>query len=202
MEDVMSARDDTFEIKKPEVETIVRKLSVTYNRFRFSFLKMEKAVDAALDAGDVTLAINVIIKVYQLPKDLIPKVGYSAKISSIAMLVTETDVIWNLASGSFNSKVRCKLLLRASKCELLGEPRYRLKHIIGHELSHARMAIDGYVYRDSEFVTDVLALLVTGNYKGYADHLVTATGQYGYIRSDIRGEVFRCLALYSERIYL
>ena len=189
------AFDDSGSIKKEEVETIVRELSVSYSHIRRSFQESIHRIDAYLDAGDVTSAIQLFARTYSLPRGYVKRVGYSAKIDSPAALIFQFDLLKHRV-------VKCTVYFQDSKTDLLKLPRYRFLHMVAHELAHARMALDLHSLRLSEFATDVLAVLTTGNSREYTKTMFADHIQYGYIRADILDELFRCLNLYAERIYI
>lgn len=187
--------NDSESVKKNEVETIVRKLSVSYSHIRRSFRKKEKDINLALDNSNVTAAIQILAQVYRLPSGFVKRVGYSAKIKSPAALNSQFDFVRNRV-------IECTVYFQDSKAGLLRIPRYRFLHMTAHELAHARMQRDIHPLHTSEFATDVLALLATGDSKGYTDAMVNDYIQYGYIRRELLDELFRCLNMYADRIYL
>lgn len=192
---VFKATDDSLSIKRNEVEAIVRKLSVSYSHIRRSFRKREQEINTTLDSGDITAAIQLLAEVYRLPKRFVKRVGYSATIRSPATLHSQLDLVCNRV-------IECTVYFQDSKAELLRMPRYHFLHMTAHELAHARMQLDAHPLHISEFATDVLALLATGDSKGYIDTMVNDYIQYGYIRRDLLNETFHYLSMYADRIYL
>lgn len=192
---IVGAVNDTDTIKKSDIEGIVRRLCVAYAHLRRSFRKNEVHISNIIKNGDLTGAIQLLAEIYQLPNGFIERVGYSAKIDSPAALQSEIDI--------FRGKVvKCTVYFQDSRTTLLSIPRYRFLHMTAHELAHARMQKDGHRFKTSEFATDILALVVMGDSKGYTSSMLDDHVRYGYIRRDLLEEVFRCLGLYAERIYL
>ncbi|MEX0917526.1 MAG: hypothetical protein WDZ93_00025 [Candidatus Paceibacterota bacterium] len=192
---IFSAINDRDSIQKSGVEAIVRKLCVSYSHIRRSFQKNEESINSALDKGDVTRAVQLLAQTYRLPGKFVRRVGYSAKINSPAALQSQLSI-------THGQVLECDIFFQDSKAGLLNIPRYRLLHMTAHELSHARMQKDAHPLHVSEFATDVLALLVTGYSKGYVDTMVSDYIHYGYIRSELLNELFRCLGLYADRVYI
>ncbi len=189
------AVDDSATIRSGDVEAVVRKLCVSYHFARRSFNKYERKINTLIDSGDVTGAIQLMTNVYRLPSGFVRRVGYSAKIPAPAALNTKTALFTDDAITS-------TVYFRSSKADLQKMSRYLFLHMVGHELAHARMNRDKHVLSQSEFATDVLAVLVTGNSRGYTEAMVSDTVRFGYIRRELLPEVFRCLGLYADRIYL
>ena len=189
--------NDTFTIKHDSVESYVRLLCVSYSDIRRSYLRNAPDINRTLDAGDVTSAIKQMVRVYKLPSGLVRRVGYSARIQYPAAMHIEFTVDLSCITS-------CTLLFRESQKSLLSLSRYELLHIVGHELAHARMYHDKHQFHQSEFATDILALLVTGDSRGYRKNMVRdfIHMQSGYLRQDLLPELFRCLDMYAERIYL
>jgi hypothetical protein len=187
--------NDSATVLRKDVGTIVRELCVSYSDLRRSFSSSRHEIEAAIDAGEVTEAVKLMVKVYRLPPRFLQRIGYSAKINGEAALHTMIDPI------QFKP-VRGVMYFRFSRAKLSTEPSYRLMHMIAHELTHARMRFDMHPHMLSEFATDVVALLVTGDSAGYQKAMICSTGQYGYIRPDLHHEVFRCLNDYSDAVYL
>jgi len=192
---VNGAINDSNNIQKKDVELIVRKLCVSYSQIRRSFRKSEAQINHVLDKGDPTTAIQLLADTYHLPDGFVQRVGYSAKINSLAALQSEFDFVRNRV-------IKCTVYFQDSRTGVLTMPRYRFIHMVAHELSHARMQKDMHSLRTSEFATDVLAILATGDSKGYTTSMLDDHIEYGYIRRDLLNELFRCLGLYAERIYL
>lgn len=192
---IEGAVDDTDTIRKSDVEKIVRRLCVSYSHIRRSFRKSEGLISDTLAKGDLTTAIQLLAESYQLPNGFVERVGYSAKITAPAALQSQFN--------SFSGKViKCTVYFQDSRTRLLSMPRYRFLHMTAHELAHARMQKDCHPLRTSEFATDILALLVTGDSKGYTSNMLDDYVQYGYIRRELLEEVFRCLGLYADSIYM
>ncbi len=189
------AVNDMSIIRVEDVEKIVRNLCVTYHWIRRSFKNNEAKINHLCDNGSISAAIQLMTKVFGLPDGFVRRVGYSANINSPAMLSTEIDMLTN-------RPIACTVLLQSSKTDLQKMCRYLVLHMLAHELAHARMRLDRYYMQKSEFATDVLAVLVTGSSKGYSEAMIDEAVQWGYIRRELLPEVFRCLALYAERIYL
>jgi len=193
------AVNDSETIQKNEVDAIVRKLCVSYSGIRRMFSLRESAINLALDEQKVTEAIRYMVKVYGLSTEFVKRVGYSASIPSPAALQMEF-------LGINPKPVRGTMFFQQARISLCDMPRYRLLHIIAHELAHARMYYDMHELSKSEFATDVLALLATGNAREYSENMHAETSyyveQHGYIRHELHEEVFRCLAKYAPAIYL
>jgi hypothetical protein len=192
---IEGAVNDTYEIHKSDVEMIVRRICVSYSHIRRSFRKSERLISDTLANGDVTTAIQLLSENYLLPNGFVERVGYSAKITAPAALHSQ----FNSSSGRV---IKCTVYFQDSRTALLSMPRYRFLHITAHELAHARMQKDNHPLRTSEFATDILALLVTGDSKGYTSNMLDDYVQYGYIRRELLEEVFRCLGLYADSVYL
>lgn len=192
---IKGASNDIDTIRKNDVEKIVRKLCVSYSHIRQSFIRSERFISDTLEKGDLTGAIQLLSEIYQLPNGFVQRVGYSAKIDCRATLQSEFD-------SHSGKTIRCTVYFQDSRTGLLDMPRYRFLHMTAHELAHAKMRKDTHPLRTSEFATDILALLVTGDSKGYAASMLDDEIQFGYIRRDLLEEVFRCMNLYAERIYL
>ncbi len=189
--------DDKFIIKRADVETIVREVCVSYAHLRRSFLTAYSYLNKQLDDGDLASAVCSLMETFALPSNFCTRVRYNAKgLSPAAVAAMEMDFTRN------NHPLSGTLLFVESKTAVIQTPRYRLIHVIAHELAHARMFLDKHPRRTSEFGTDVLALMVTGDAKGLPEHMQTLTGFYGYIRPDLNQAVFRALRQHSEKIYL
>lgn len=189
------AIDDSESVTHDQVEGIVRALCVSYSHVRRSFFKKHTVILSALNDGDVTEVVLLVAECYDLPKGYLKRIGYSAKMPDPAMMETERELFTGKHLGG-------TLYFQQSKVDLCKMPRYRLLHIIAHELTHARMAIDAHKLKRSEFAVDVTALLVAGNSKGYNESMTSPFVQYGYIRRELLDEIYRCLAKYSPVIYL
>ncbi len=192
---MFGAVNDSASIEHKDVEAIVRKLCVSYADVRRSFLQRSSKITKAIETNDVTEAVRLMVKVYRLPPKFLRRVGYSAKMQPPAALHTQFDPIRQQPLSGV-------MYFQASKQSLGKEPTYRLVHIIAHELAHARMQFDRHSLKRSEFATDVLAVLVSGDSAGYQNAMVRSDVQYGYIRRDLLQEVFRCLNRYSAAVYL
>ena len=190
-----SVVDDSDFVSYEQVEGIVRSLCVSYAHVRRSFLQNQNTITAALKAGEVKEAVLLLSAGYRLPRSILKGIGYSKKMSAIASLNMEVETF----SGRL---LRSTMYFQQSKVDLCEMPQYRLLHIIAHELAHARMHIDRHKLQRSEFATDVLALLVTGNSKGYDEAMIEPFARYGYIRSELLDEVYRCLAKHADVIYM
>ncbi len=193
------AVDDSKTIQRDEVDAIVRKLCVSYSSIRRSFFLSETTINLALDEKKVTKAVDCMAKVYGFNTEFVKRVGYSASIQSFAA--------FHLKYIGMNPvPVQGTILFQQSRISLCGMPRYSLLHIIAHELAHGRMYCDLHELSTSEFATDVLALLVAGNARGFSKNMYIANpchfARYGYIRPELHEEVFRCLAKYAPVIYL
>lgn len=194
----MRTINDSQTIRACEVEEIVRKLCVSYAHLRRVFFSHYSCINQQLNEGDVTGAVKTLIDVYKLPQGFTRRVGFRVRgLPNEALAVMRMDL-------KFPEMVPvcADLLFRYPKEEVLAMPRYRLIHIIAHELTHARMFLDQHALAHSEFATDVVALMVTGDAKGHCENMSHFLGYYGYIRSDLYDEVFRCLGSYAERMYL
>jgi hypothetical protein len=191
----LAAVNDRNTITFAQIEGIVRAVCVSYSLVRRSFLEQQPIIEEALKNGDVSEAVVLLAKCYQLPAGLVKRVGYAANISCPAMIITRREC----ASGRLLS---CELYFRQSKQDLCAMPQYKLLHAIAHELAHARLIMDKHSLVLSEFAVDITALLVTGNSKGYNEFVASDDILYGYIRAELLGEIYRCLAKYSSVIYL
>lgn len=187
--------DDRDIVKLTEVEEIVRILCVSYSHIRRSFIQNENEINTLLKDGDVNKVIGILIRVYGLPKGFIKRIGYSAKIDAAAALQLKVEIFTGKPLGG-------TVYFKYSQSDLCKISPYLVLHMMAHELAHARMAIDCHKLQYSEFATDILALLATGNSKGYDKHMTSPFVQYGYIRTDLLDELYRHLARYLEIIYL
>jgi len=199
MTKITPAVNDKNSIVECDVDKIVRHLCVSYAQIRIEFARNIRLINLALDQNDVTTVIKIMRRVFDLPSGFVKKVGYSAKIEAIAMLRIEYHPVSGLPLQS-------TMYFQKSCVELCKMPRYRLLHVIGHELSHARMHIDNHKYRPSEFATDVLSLIATGSSVDYVKHMREQTAdyilEYGYIRTDLFDALFCSLDKYASVAYL
>lgn len=192
---IYGAVDDSDTMKKGDVEAVVRKLCVSYHLLRRSFKSKELKINDLVNKGEVTEAIQLMANVFKLPQGFVKRVGYSAKIFSPAALHSNFEL--------FTTRlIDCTVYFRSSKAEMQRMCRYLMLHMVAHELAHARMRKDVHSFRTSEFATDVLAVLVIGSSKSYTEAMVNDYVQHGYIRRELLPEVFRCLNLYADNIYL
>lgn len=198
-----SCSHDRDHIHTKQVAGIVRDLCVSYSLLRRSFLQRLTEIDHKLEGGDITGLIREMIHIYNLPHRFIKQVGYNAKISAPAMLQMEFV-------GSNQRPQSSTLYFRSAQKALTTEKRYLLLHMIAHELAHARLHLDVHTHRLSEFTTDVLALLVTGDADSFSATMqaVRVSGhslrieEHGYIRPELQPEVYRCLQRYVDTVYL
>jgi len=192
------AIDDRNTITEKQAMVMTLDICVSYAWIRKVFMCKQTEINELIDSGDLTGAIKLIIGLYRLPNQFIKRVGYSAKslpITATAAMQLETPV------GS-TRPIAGTLLFTASKPDVTSIPRYRLLHVITHELAHARMNLDDHKLRHSEFATDVLALLVSGNAQDFSDQMNDVFMEYGYIRPDLYRTVFATLHRHAENIYL
>ncbi|MEY3784031.1 MAG: hypothetical protein RLZZ230_353 [Candidatus Parcubacteria bacterium] len=187
--------DDGNSIERNQVEEIVRALCVSYSQIRCSFFQNQPAINVALASGDITKVVQIMAECYKIPKGFLKQIGYSAKISSVAQIIFKVDVLACRTLG-------CTMYFQKTKVELCKGSDYLLFHMIAHELAHARLRLDSHALCNSEFATDVLAVLVIGNRKGHCSVIINQYEQYGYIRKELVTELFRCLEKYSGVIYL
>ncbi len=198
-----TSSNDRDTIRENQVEGIVRDICVSYSLLRRSFLKRFAYIDAKLSQGDISAVVTEMISIYKVPKGFIKRIGYAAKIDSPAMLQM---VRLNYAERPQSAE----LFFQASKEGLTRENHYLVLHMIAHELAHARLYLDGHRHRHSEFATDVLGLMVVGDSVNHSaimttvqiDGYVAYTSEYGYIRQELRQEVYRCLKKYTDTVYL
>jgi hypothetical protein len=200
---VQSCKNDRETTKKSEVELIVRDICISYSQFRPAFSSQLSLVEKKLASGDVTDVVQLLTKVFRLPPDFIKRVGYSANIVSPAMLRMDFY-------SPDKPPYQAELYFSSNRASLAKGHFYLTLHMIAHEFAHARMYLDQHALRYSEFATDVLALLVVGSAHDYSSTMLNhriegraiVTDIYGYIRSDIQPEVYRCLSRFAETIYL
>lgn len=200
---IESCKKDRDTIKSTEVEAIVRALCISYSLQRRSFQAKFSQIENTLVNGEVTKVIKVMSQVFRLPEQFIKRVGYAASIQNPSMIRMESF-------GVNRPPYQAELYFSSSRPELAKNNQYLTLHMIAHELSHARLYLDRHPLRFSEFATDVLALLVVGEARGFSSSMSIRTfgpngfeaEEIGYIREDIQPEVFRCLGRFSETIYL
>lgn len=190
---------DTYTITFDEVESIVRQISVSYAHIRRSYLQHVSEIDNLLDAGKINQTVLCLRHVYGLPTGFIKSILYKQKLNGLAQIQFFGDPLtrhYHYAHIEFKD----------NKADLLQQPRYRLIHMIAHELAHARLKIDRHPLERSEFATDILALVATGYKSGYDKAMLVRdgnlSGQYGYIRRELLYEVYRCLNMYADRFYM
>ena len=190
--------DDKLSIQESDVEKIVRKICVSYAHLRRSFLSSYAQVNKELDQGNVTAAVEILIRVFKFPVGFCKRIGFNTK------GLPETAVASMLLQsvGNKSRPFSGTLLFVQDKQTVIKVPRYRLIHIIAHEFSHARLFLDLHELCESEFATDTLALLVTGDADGFAKNMQSLEGVYGYIRPDLYPALFRAMKKYSEVVYL
>ena len=198
MSHVLHAKNDRHSMKLEDVEGVVRKLCVSYALVRRSFIKNESNINQMLDNGDLTQAVSALGKVFHLPPAFRKRVGYNAKkIGPNALAAMHMKV-----HRFYGVPVSGHMLFLESKEVALRQPRYRLLHMIAHELSHARMYLDRHELATSEFATDLLAMLVMGNASDFRTYLNPLGAEYGYVRPSLYDEVFKSMEKYYDKIYL
>lgn len=184
--------NDMHLITYQQVPDIVRPLCVSYARLRPRFLTSESRIKRELDNGDLDGAVQLLLDVFDIPDQLFQKIGYNA-----AHLPAHTLAAIRMYHTASDDRLVCaNLIFSKSKAQVLQTPRRQLIQTLAHELAHARMYHDRHVLRESEFATDVLALLVTGSAGDY-DPIYA-----GYIRKGLYQTVLRSLHTYGEVVYL
>ena len=192
------AINDREMVTEKQAKIMTRKICVSYAQVRRSFMRKQTEINKLIDQSDVTGAIKLTIDAYQLPKQFSKRVGYSAKslpTTAVAAMQLKTRI-------GTTRPIAGTLLFARSKSDVIAMPRYRLIHVIAHELAHARLNLDDHELMRSEFAVDVLALLVSGNAHEFSDNMKDSVSEYGYIRPDLHCTVFATLHRHAENIYL
>ncbi len=191
--------NDAHTMKPSQVDDLVREIAIPYSALRATFTRKYAEITDDLDHDDVVACIDRLITIFQLPKGFCQRVGFSAKQlvdgAAAGMLIRSSYLTGKPLEGT--------LVFRDSKTTLLREtPRYRLIHMIAHELAHVRLQLDAHPWEQSEFATDVLALLATGNAEGFMRHMYVPAGQYGYIRKELVPLVLKAMHRYADILYV
>lgn len=186
--------NDREQITAKKSEEITKELCVYYSLLHRSFLKKYAEIQQSYEQRDISEVINLYLKVFGIPQGFCTRVGYSStKISQKGFAAMSLKFFLGT-----EKPVSGDIIFSVAKADLFQYSSCFIQNVIAHEISHARLFLDGHRLRQSEFATDVLALLVTG-----CRDLHQQRSPVGYyIRPDLRATICRTIERHLDIIYL
>ncbi len=193
--------NDAHSVTSSDASRVVRDLCISYTSIRRTFLVTYNDIHEAFEDGNITRIAKLMESVFGLPSGFVKKVGFSATISGGKFDTALAGMLFSHRHPD-NLPLDGTLLFKDSKEVVCRYSEALVLHTIAHEYSHARLRLDGHLLRNSEFATDILAIIATGTTERYLENIHKSGTTVGYIREALFEVVFTALAKHADTIYL